>query len=209
MPQQDVKNTEASYKEEKHKTIVPRTSNCQDKVESSGHWLLATGQILDHITCFHMTSLPPYWCPKTTKRRPCWCPKPVLWELNSFLMQTPSFVPILKFAYMLVTQVKTLYCSNTWRFFCRPSHFNVDFEEVYTQPICSNHYWGSLRKQPTFQQPIRNTTHILVVSRHQCAWDCAAFVFLRRHFAEKPMLALRNVGCFFQAILGEGEGSNR
>ena len=156
-----------------------------------------------------MTSLPPYWCPKTTKRRPCWCPKPVLWELNSFLMQTPSFVPILKFAYMLVTQVKTLYCSNTWRFFCRPSHFNVDFEEVYTQPICSNHYWGSLRKQPTFQQPIRNTTHILVVSRHQCAWDCAAFVFLRRHFAEKPMLALRNVGCFFQAILGEGEGSNR
>ena len=35
------------------------------------------------IECFHMTS-----------RRPCWCPKPVLWELNSFLMQTLSFVPI-------------------------------------------------------------------------------------------------------------------
>ena len=33
-------------------------------------------------------------CPKTMKRRPCWCPKPVLWELNSFLMQTLSFVPI-------------------------------------------------------------------------------------------------------------------
>ena len=32
---------------------------------------------------FHMTS-----------RRPCWCPKPVLWELNSFLMQTLSFVSI-------------------------------------------------------------------------------------------------------------------
>ena len=30
---------------------------------------------------------------KTMKRRPCWCPKPVLWELNSFLMQTSSFVP--------------------------------------------------------------------------------------------------------------------
>ena len=44
--------------------------------------------------CFHMTSLRPYWCPKTMKRRPCWCPKPVLWELNSFLMQTLSFVPI-------------------------------------------------------------------------------------------------------------------
>ena len=31
---------------------------------------------------------------KTIKRRPCWCPKPILWELNSFLMQTISFVPI-------------------------------------------------------------------------------------------------------------------
>ena len=44
--------------------------------------------------CFHMTSRRPYWCPKTMKRRPCWCPKPILWELNSFLMQTLSFVPI-------------------------------------------------------------------------------------------------------------------
>ena len=35
------------------------------------------------IEFFHMTS-----------RRPFWCPKPVLWELNSFLMQTLSFVPI-------------------------------------------------------------------------------------------------------------------
>ena len=43
---------------------------------------------------FHMTSRRPYWCPKTMKRRPCWCPKPVLWELNSFLMQTLSFVTI-------------------------------------------------------------------------------------------------------------------
>ena len=46
------------------------------------------------IECFHMTSRRPYWCPKTMKRRPCWCPKPILWELNSFLMQTRSFVPI-------------------------------------------------------------------------------------------------------------------
>ena len=46
------------------------------------------------IECFHMTSRRPYWCPKTMKRRPCWCPKPVLWDLNSFLMQTLSFVPI-------------------------------------------------------------------------------------------------------------------
>ena len=28
------------------------------------------------------------------KQRPCWCPKPVLWELNSFLIQTLSFVLI-------------------------------------------------------------------------------------------------------------------
>ena len=42
----------------------------------------------------HMTSQRPYWCPKTMKRRPCWCPKPVPWELNSFLMQTLSFVTI-------------------------------------------------------------------------------------------------------------------
>ena len=46
------------------------------------------------IECFHMTSRRPYWCPKTIKRRPCWCPKPILSELNSFLMQTLSFVPI-------------------------------------------------------------------------------------------------------------------
>ena len=44
------------------------------------------------IECFHMTTRQPYWCPKTMKRQPCWCPKPILWELNSFLMQTLSFV---------------------------------------------------------------------------------------------------------------------
>ena len=41
-----------------------------------------------------MTSQRPYWCPKTMKQWPYWCPKPILWELNSFLMQTLSFVPI-------------------------------------------------------------------------------------------------------------------
>ena len=56
--------------------------------------LLWNKQLETHIECFHMTSRRPYWCPKTMKRRPCWCPKPVLWELNSFLMQTLSFVPI-------------------------------------------------------------------------------------------------------------------
>ena len=41
-----------------------------------------------------MTSRRPYWCPKTMKRRPCCCSEPILWELNSFLMQTLSFFPI-------------------------------------------------------------------------------------------------------------------
>ena len=45
------------------------------------------------IECFHMTSRRPYWCLKTMKRRPYWCPKPILWEMNSFLMQMISFVP--------------------------------------------------------------------------------------------------------------------
>ena len=36
----------------------------------------------------------PYWCAKTMKRRPRLCSKPVLWELNSFLIQMLYFVPI-------------------------------------------------------------------------------------------------------------------
>ena len=47
------------------------------------------------IECFHMTSGGHIGVPfKTIKRRPCWCPKPLMWELNSFLMQTFSLVPI-------------------------------------------------------------------------------------------------------------------
>ena len=46
------------------------------------------------MECFHITSRRPYWCPKTMSRRPCWCSKLVLLELNSFLVETLSFVPI-------------------------------------------------------------------------------------------------------------------
>ena len=53
----------------------------------------AIGEMLE-IARFHMTSLRPYCCSKTIKRRPCWCSKPILWELNSFLMLILSFVPI-------------------------------------------------------------------------------------------------------------------
>ena len=35
-----------------------------------------------------------HWCPKTMKWRSCWCSKPILWEVNSFLMLTLSFVLI-------------------------------------------------------------------------------------------------------------------
>ena len=55
---------------------------------------LSISDILQRIQCFHMTSRRPYWFSKTIKRRPCWCAKPTLWELNSFLMKTLSFVPI-------------------------------------------------------------------------------------------------------------------
>ena len=43
---------------------------------------------------FFMTSSPPYWCPKTIKRRPCWCLKPILWELNPFILLKLIFAPI-------------------------------------------------------------------------------------------------------------------
>ena len=34
-------------------------------------------------------------------------------------------------------------------------------------------------------------------------WDCAAFVFLRRHFEEKPVFASQNVDRFFRLFLGK------
>ena len=60
----------------------------------SFHNKCRTHKFSSKICSFHMTSRRPYWCPKTMKRRPYWCPKPVLWELNTFFMQTLSFVAI-------------------------------------------------------------------------------------------------------------------
>ena len=62
-------------------------------------WLLpciSTRNCLLHLPIedFNMTSQRPYWCPKTMKRQPCWRPKQILWESNSFLQQTLSFVLI-------------------------------------------------------------------------------------------------------------------
>ena len=68
------------------------THNFRKDKESSSPGL-SIGKTKHTIECFHMTSRRPYWCPKTMKRRPCWCPKPVLWKMNSFLMQMISFVP--------------------------------------------------------------------------------------------------------------------
>ena len=44
-------------------------------------------------------------------------------------------------------------------------------------------------------QPIRSTTQIYVVSVHQYG---ILRSFLRRHFAGKPVMAWRNVGCFLR-----------
>ena len=71
---------------------IPGTAfriSCQSKLDCGFQSL--TGFLIE---CFHMASRRPYWCSKAINRRPCWCPKPILWELNSFLMHTPSFVLI-------------------------------------------------------------------------------------------------------------------
>ena len=66
--------------------------------------------VRNHREYFHMTSRRPYWYSKTTKWWPCWLPKPFLWELNSFLMQTLSFVLInLHRCGTCGTWMKTLY----------------------------------------------------------------------------------------------------
>ena len=64
-----------------------------------------------HSSCFHFRSCPlvllesfpitsrrPCWT-VTKERRPCWCPQVILWELNSILMQTLSFVFLYKQAH--------------------------------------------------------------------------------------------------------------
>ena len=63
------------------------------------------------IECFHMTS-----------RRPCGCPKPVPWELNSFRMQTLSFVPI-----------------NLHRY--RPREWKHSIAGVYFSKISVRYFW--------------------------------------------------------------------
>ena len=49
------------------------------------------------------------WYPKTMKWRPSWCTKPILWELSSFYVN--AFVWSNNCAWLLVTWVKTLYCT--------------------------------------------------------------------------------------------------
>ena len=48
-------------------------------------------------------------------------------------------------------------------------------------------------RQGNLLQPIKNTTHIRVMTRHKYR-VCARL--LRRHFARKPMVAWRGVGSF-------------
>ena len=61
--------------------------------------------LVKSIECFHVTSRPPYWFPKTMKRRPC--SKLVLCETKFSYANT--FFCFKKFAEMLATWVKTLY----------------------------------------------------------------------------------------------------
>ena len=49
-------------------------------------------------------------------------------------------------------------------------------------------------------QPIRRTTLIWVVMRHQ--YGISALVSLRRHLAGKPLVASPIVGCFLRLVLG-------
>ena len=68
------------------------------------------------------------------------------------------------------------------------------------RPMMTRHYqdlgsdsdWSC--RERNLLQPIRSTTQIWVVTRHQ--FLCS---FLRRHFAGKPVVASQNVGFFFQA----------
>ena len=68
--------------------------NCSSQLLTSNQTFRPKRSGFNVRECFHMTSRRPYWCPKTIKRRPCWCSKPILWELQSFLVQTLSFVSI-------------------------------------------------------------------------------------------------------------------
>ena len=76
------------------------SSKCDIKAENSStlckthKWRKDLSTDVNECWPFQITSRRPYWCPKTIKRRPCLCPKPVLWEWNSFIMQSLSFVPI-------------------------------------------------------------------------------------------------------------------
>ena len=53
-------------------------------------WDLHTSKRGLSIESFHMTSRQPYLCSKNSQT----AAKPILWELNSFLMWTLSFVPM-------------------------------------------------------------------------------------------------------------------
>ena len=142
LPQQGVKNKEASYKEERNKTIVPRTSNCQDEVASSGHWLLTTSHILDHI----------------------------VQTLADFFPAHPTLMLISK---------KSIYPTSLFKPLFAQLQKTADVSAI------------NQKYYPYFGNDTSS------------AWHFAAFVFLRRHFAEKTVLASRNVGCFFRLFLGK------
>ena len=106
-----------------------------------------------------MTSRRPYWCPKTMKRRPCWCPKPVLWELNSFLMQTLSFVSIhlrrcrpreWKHSIQILQTAGLLYFflkNELKEFDKRSKHFLLSDHFIYPHSVISWHCMNIVRRK--------------------------------------------------------------
>ena len=109
-----------------------------------------------------MTSGRPYWCPKNMKRWPCWCPKPVLWELNSFLMQTHLFLCSDKFAHMQATWVKTLYKNDSYfllhykGFAPRGSFWRWEFSVLFRSRTNAHHKSYSDVVKPQFHRQMNN-----------------------------------------------------
>ena len=114
------------------------------------------------IECFHMTSRRPYWCPKTMTRRPCWCPTPILWELNSFLMWTPSFVPI-----------NLHRCSpHEWKHSIAQGQF-LYLHQLQKILFLINLFRLTSRSQQIRHSPLRNEgTGAEMPWTRNCFWDC-------------------------------------
>ena len=93
------------------------------------------------------------------KGRPCWCPKPILWELNSFLMQTLSFVSInlrrcrpreWKHSIQILQTAGLLYFflkNELKEFDKRSKHFLLSDHFIYSHSVISWHCMNIVRRK--------------------------------------------------------------